>query len=984
MRPLSRGLCVVVGVAALLTAGVVPAQAQPSAAPAGADSAVQVFPSPGSRTVAPGSQISFRGVATLPRVEVRGSVSGVHPGRVLQHSDRAGASFVPSRPFLPGETVTVQTPLPVAGSTGGTVTYVVARPVAVPPAAPLDSEGAPREAAPRTLTSSATAAGPYRSRPDLRPPAVSVTAAGPHAPGLLLASSGVPTSTADTGVMIYDDSGQPVWFNTLPDTGLGTLQRITYKGQDALTWFTGTQAFVGGFKGTWIVVNNSYQQIGEIAAANGLTADGHELRISADGTKALIDIYNPVQKDMRAYGGPADATVFEAVVQEIDLGTGAVTFEWHSLDESPLNDSYVPLTTPSVDYFHLNSMEYDTDGDVLVSGRHISQVLKLDRNAATGTRVRWRLGGKRSSYTITPGAEPSFPHDARRRADGTVTLYDNGVQVSPARGRGMAYRLDDTAMRAEVVQTWDHTPEVFGPIVGSNRTLDNGDQLVSYGNTGIATEYDAAGREVWGSAMGDGAWSYRTLRVDGWRARPAEAPALQTQRSGGTVTGYVSWNGATDVASWVLLAGPAGDRLREVGPVTPRSGFETTLTGAVTDQDTVFVAEARDAAGGFLRRSSGSDTSTAIQAHYNSLGGPGSFLGASTSGELALADGAYNRYQNGDIYYSPATQAWEVHGDIRATWQAIGAERSVLGYPTTDERRLPDGVGRFSLFKRGSVYWTSRTGAHEVHGLIGLRWSGLGSQTSFLGYPLTNELLLPDGRGRANLFQGGSVYYSPETGTFEVHGAIRDAWGATGYELGLLGYPVSDENAVGDGAGRLSRFQGGTVHWSAATGAYEVHGSIGARFAVLGEDRGVLGYPLTNEKVARDGTGRFNVFQNGAVYYSPATGAWSVRGDIGREWAALGGETSVLGYPTSDETPTSDGVGRSNAFQRGVVYWTARTGAHEVHGSILGSWQSMGAERSGLGYPVGDEYAVPGGRRSDFQNGSLVWDASTGVVTVVR
>lgn len=977
MRPLYRPLSVSLGLAVLLVAGGAPAQAQP-AAPI-ATPVVQAFPSPGSRTVSPGSQISFRGTSTLPPVEVRGSVTGPHPGQLLPHSDHAGVSFVPTRPFAPGETVTVRTPMDVAGSSGGTFTYAVARPVAVAPRVPLTS---PEPTGPVVPRPAATTAGPYRSRPDLRPPVITTTSTGPHAPGLLFASSGIPTPTVDTGVMIYDDRGEPVWFNTLPDTGLGTLQRIPYEGRDALTWFTGTQAFQGGFKGTWTVADSSYTQIGEIAAGNGLTADGHELRVSADGTKALLAIYNPVEKDMTEYGGQADATVYEAVVQEIDLGTGAVTFEWHSLDESPVTDSFEPLTGATVDYFHVNALEYDNDGGILVSGRHVSQVLKLDRNAATGKRVQWRLGGRHSTFALQPGDAPSYPHDVRRRPDGTLSVYDNAVR-STRQGRGIAYRLDSTAGTATVVQTWNHNPEVFGLIVGSNRLLGNGDELVSYGSTGIATEYDPAGEKVWESTFGGGSWSYRTLRVDGWHARPAEPPALVTDRSGTSVTGYASWNGSTDVAAWVLLAGPSVDRLRKVGPVTPRRGFETTLTGTVTSQDTVFVAEARDAAGALLRRSTGSDTATAIQAHYNSLGGPASLLGPATSAEIPLADGAYARYENGVIYYSPATQAWEVHGGILAAWSALGAERSVVGYPITDERGLPDGVGRFNLFGKGAIYWTPQTGGHEVHGLIGNRWSGLGSQSSFLGYPVTDELGLPDGHGRVSVFQGGSVYYAPGVGTFEVHGAIRDRWQAVGAQGGVLGYPASDETAVGDGIGRVSRFQHGSVHWSAPTGAFEVHGAIATRFAADGEERGVLGYPLTNETATRDGVGRFNAFQGGSIYFSPATGAWAAYGAIGQKWASLGAEMSLLGYPTGDETGTADGVGRYSTFQYGVTYWTPRTGAHEVNGTILASWRALGADQSRLGYPVSDEYAVPGGRRSDFQHGSLIWDATTGVVTVL-
>jgi len=263
-------------------------------------------------------------------------------------------------------------------------------------------------------------------------------------------------------------------------------------------------------------------------------------------------------------------------------------------------------------------------------------------------------------------------------------------------------------------------------------------------------------------------------------------------------------------------------------------------------------------------------TSSPIQDHYSQLGGAGGLLGAETRAESALADGSYAAYQNGVIYYSPATGAWEVHGGILTDWSALGAQRSVVGYPTSDERVTPDGAGRYNLFAKGSIYWSAQSGANEVHGGIGAKWAGFGSQAGFLGYPLTNELATSDGRGRYNVFQGGWVYWSPTTGTYEVHG-------------------------------------------------------------------GVLG-----------------------------------------KWSSLGSETGVLGYPTSDENRTRDGVGRYNTFQSGAVYWSPATGSKAVVGAILARWQSMGAETGSLGYPVSDEYAVSGGRRSDFQNGSITWDAASG------
>jgi uncharacterized protein with LGFP repeats len=109
-----------------------------------------------------------------------------------------------------------------------------------------------------------------------------------------------------------------------------------------------------------------------------------------------------------------------------------------------------------------------------------------------------------------------------------------------------------------------------------------------------------------------------------------------------------------------------------------------------------------------------------------------------------------------------------------------------------------------------------------------------------------------------------------------------------------------------------------------------------------------------------------------------------VYGSIRQAWAALGRERSVVGYPLTDELGTPDGVGRYNHFQHGSVYWSPSTGAHEVHGAIRNAWGQSGWERGPLGYPVSGERAVPGGARSDFQSGSILWDAASGRTTVVR
>ncbi|SEO83630.1 LGFP repeat-containing protein [Trujillonella endophytica] len=200
--------------------------------------------------------------------------------------------------------------------------------------------------------------------------------------------------------------------------------------------------------------------------------------------------------------------------------------------------------------------------------------------------------------------------------------------------------------------------------------------------------------------------------------------------------------------------------------------------------------------------------------------------------------------------------------------------------------------------------------------------------------------------------------------------------GATGF----LGAPTTAVLTAPDGVGRFQYYAGGSIYWTPATGAREVHGAILAKWASLGWERSVLGYPVTDELTAPDGIGRGSFFQGGAVYWTPATGAHEVHGAIFAKWRSMGLERSVLGYPITDELTAPDGIGRGSFFQGGAVYWTPATGAHEVHGAILGTWRSMGLERSVLGYPITDEYDVVAGRQSDFQGGFLRWTAATGAV----
>ncbi|QXG77193.1 fibronectin type III domain-containing protein [Modestobacter sp. L9-4] len=370
---------------------------------------------------------------------------------------------------------------------------------------------------------------------------------------------------------------------------------------------------------------------------------------------------------------------------------------------------------------------------------------------------------------------------------------------------------------------------------------------------------------------------------------------------------------------------------------------------------------------------SGGAIGEAYEAAGGSAGPLGGVLGQETCGELP-EDGCYQEFQGGTMYWTPTTGAHWLTGPVEDRWLDDDDAFDQLGFPVTDQVTLRDGA--VAHFEGGSLYWSPGTGAHLVRGAIRDRWAALGWQDGTLGYPTADEVALRG--GAVTHFQGGSVYWSPATGAHAVRGAIRDRWAALGWQDGTLGYPTTDE--VGLGGGAVTHFQGGSVYWSPATGAHAVRGAIRDKWASQRWQGGPLGYPTTDEVVLAGGA--VTHFQGGSVYWSPATGAHVVKGAVRDRWASLGWQDGVLGYPLTDETllrPSTTNV--VVHFQGGSIYFTPFTGAHAVWGAIRDRWASMGWQDSVLSYPTSEEYDVPGGRRSDFRFGSITWTPAKGAVS---
>jgi hypothetical protein len=532
---------------------------------------VGVYPIAGSRVAPPGAQLAFRGVSPgdLERLAVSGSSTGPHTGQLRADSDRRGASFLPDKPFQPGETVTVKTSLNVQGARHGTYRFRVAEPAGPIPYAPL----------PPAIRSDGDVQR-FHTAPNLTPAAVTVTRhAAPSAAGeIFLAPQQGPLQN---GPMIVDQNGQLVWFKPLSATTQAADFRVQrYQGEPVLTWWQGYLG-AGAGVGEGMILDSAYRQIATVRAASGLSADLHEFTLTPRGT-ALITAYYPVWFDASSVHAAQRQVVMDSVVQEIDVKTGLLLFQWDSLDHVPLTDSYTPPSkqaTSPLDHFHVNSIEEDRDGNLLISARNTSAVYKVDRRTS---KIIWTLGGKHSSFRMGPKASFSFQHDVRVRAGGDrlITLFDNGgapPRVSPA-SRGLTLKLDLGRMTAMRVAEQRQPLPAPADYEGNHQQLANGGAFLGWGQQPYFTQLDRRGQPVLEGRFIPATAHYRAYLLP-WKGSPTSPPAVSTALAGNETIVYASWNGATQVSSWRVLAGDHADRLTLVAS-SPKHGFETAIKTA--------------------------------------------------------------------------------------------------------------------------------------------------------------------------------------------------------------------------------------------------------------------------------------------------------------------------------------------------------------------------------------------------------------------
>ncbi|HEY7961500.1 MAG TPA: arylsulfotransferase family protein [Solirubrobacteraceae bacterium] len=556
---------------------------------------VSVAPLPGSLDASARTQISLLGVPAAQLVHVRasGSRSGAHSGSLRAYSQGDGASFVPVKPFLAGETVTVRGTIPSAAVHNFSFSFTVA--VQDPighVAAAAEPAGKPNEVQ------------HFRSVPELQPPAVWVLAqpAAQVAPGYVLATPY--SGPGQDGPMIFDNSGALVWFDPLPSgTEATNLQVQQLEGHPVLTWWQGYIPPQGFGQGVEVIADGAYRQT-QVRAGNGYQADLHDFQLTARNT-ALMTVFNPIRCDLSSVHGTRSGAVTDGVLQELDLHTGLVRREWHSVDHVALGESYSGLPSVSsgwpYDYFHLNSIAPAPAGTLLISARNTSALYEL--NEQTG-QVQLSIGGRRPSVKMGPGTATAYQHDATVLPNGDISIFDNGaVPKVHSQSRGVLVSVNAQAHTDTLVAQFMHPHPLLAGSQGNIQALAGGNFFIGWGPVPYFSEFSAGGQLLYDARMPQGNQSYRAYRFP-WTGTPANAPAVAVAGAPGSASGgageldvYASWNGATTVASWRVLGGGSPNNLAPVASA-PRGGFETTIP---TPGGQAYVAvQALDASGAVL------------------------------------------------------------------------------------------------------------------------------------------------------------------------------------------------------------------------------------------------------------------------------------------------------------------------------------------------------------------------------------------------
>jgi EmrB/QacA subfamily drug resistance transporter len=429
----------------------------------------------------------------------------------------------------------------------------------------------------------------YVTAPDLHPPKISATRESDDAalaPGDIMLTNfydlSSPPMTGQSGPLIVDNQLQPIWFRPLPtDVVAANLSAQHYRGKPVLLWWQGTITSTGQTEtGEYVVVDDHYRTVATLTGKDGWILTLHELVI--DGDHAWVTANKNIPMNLAKYGGAKNGAIVDSAVQEYSLSTGELLYTWDALDHIPLSDSHSPPPPNGFpwDAYHVNSIELELDGTFLTSMRDTWAAYLVDR---ASSNIRWTLGGDHSSFTFAPDAAFEWQHDVSLTGS-EVTLFDDacceiaGVDtyLTPeGPSRGVVLHVDQGAKHVTLVRQYMHGDDFEAAYMGSVQTLPNGNTFVGWGAQPYFSEYSKSGKLLLDAAFPAPDLSYRARRQQ-WSATPSNPPLAAVATADGKTTVYASWNGATSVAAWRVLAGATAAAL---SPVTaaPRAGFETAI-----------------------------------------------------------------------------------------------------------------------------------------------------------------------------------------------------------------------------------------------------------------------------------------------------------------------------------------------------------------------------------------------------------------------
>jgi EmrB/QacA subfamily drug resistance transporter len=448
----------------------------------------------------------------------------------------------------------------------------------------------------------------FVTEPTLHPPVLtrdSPTLAGKLAPGFIFTANfynlNYPPLVGQSGPLILDSNLQPVWFQPVAEKLVASnLSLQTYAGKPALAWWQGVVTNTGSTEsGEDVVVNQHYQTVARLRGADGWVLTLHELLI--DGEDAWVTANKNIAKDLSSYGGAYNGALIDSAVQEYNLKTGKLLRTWDALDHIPLGDSYASVPTNGFpwDAYHVNAIDLTGNGTFLVSMRNTWAAYLVD--ADTG-KIEWTLGGRHSSFEFGPGAAFQWQHDVKLQSSSTVSMFDDhccqltgGGTSVPATGpsRGLVLKLDQQTHTATLVAQYPGGNQFETEYMGDTQPLGNGNTFVGWGSEPYFSEYSSSGQRLLEGNFPGSDLSYRET-LDPWVGLPLYPPVGAARQRDGKTTVYASWNGATRVTSWRVMAAAGAGRMTAVA-TTAKSGFETAIP--MRQSYTSFEVQALAAAG---------------------------------------------------------------------------------------------------------------------------------------------------------------------------------------------------------------------------------------------------------------------------------------------------------------------------------------------------------------------------------------------------